>query len=217
MPLPQAIYTEPYSKAETEQYNDLRRQLVTLRTQDIEAGRRALEERAAMRGRPAKSGAIATYDKLEDARRQNALNALKAIDENRRNVLAEQRQGFGAQSLDALNRHRIRQGDLSDREKLFYGTLAEREAAPLSLSREEDRARTDAALQILLDSVQRDSRTGGGEYADVGEVEAMPIQAAIPEEPLPLDSGDYIIPVEALRFYGRKFFQDLIAKAEDAE
>ena len=216
MPLPQAIYTEPYSKAETEQYNDLRRQLGTLRTQDIEAGRRALEERAAMRGRPAKSGAIATYDKLEDARRQNALNALKAIDENRRNVLAEQRQGFGAQSLDALNRHRIRQGDLSDREKLFYGTLAEREAAPLSRSREEDRARTDAALQILLDSVQRD-RSTGGEYAEGGEVETMPMQAAIPEEPLPLDSGDYIIPVEALRFYGRKFFQDLIAKAEDAE
>ena len=216
MPLPQAIYTEPYSAAETEQYNNLRKQLGTLRTQDIETGRQALEEGAALRGRPVKSGAIATYDKLENARRQNALNALKAIDENRRNVLAEQRQGFGAQSLDALNRHRIRQGDLTDREKLFYGTLAERENAPLSRSREEDKARTDAALQILLDSVQRDRATGGG-YAEGGEVEAMPMQAAIPEEPLPLDSGDYIIPVEALRFYGRKFFQDLIAKAEDAE
>jgi hypothetical protein len=55
---------------------------------------------------------------------------------------------------------------------------------------------------------------GGEIYPPDMDIE-MP--AAIPEDAMSLNSGDYIIPVEALRFYGRKFFQDLIAKAEDAE
>jgi hypothetical protein len=31
-----------------------------------------------------------------------------------------------------------------------------------------------------------------------------------------MDSGDYVIPVEVKRYYGSKFFQDLIEKADNA-
>ena len=49
--------------------------------------------------------------------------------------------------------------------------------------------------------------------AEGGEVGGLPLDASAVVD---MDSGDYIVPVEAVRFYGRKFFKDLEAKAEDA-
>jgi hypothetical protein len=57
-------------------------------------------------------------------------------------------------------------------------------------------------------------------FADGGEVDtegAISLQA--PQEQgasAGLDSGDYVITAEAMRFYGSKFFNDLIEKAEAA-
>jgi hypothetical protein len=50
-------------------------------------------------------------------------------------------------------------------------------------------------------------------YADGGEVDiAAPTDNG---NVASMESGDYVIPVEALRFYGTKFFQNMIQKAED--
>lgn len=56
-------------------------------------------------------------------------------------------------------------------------------------------------------------------YADGGEVEfELDMAGPMAEGDVAgMDSGDYVIPVEAVRFFGTKFFNDLIAKAMDAE
>lgn len=66
------------------------------------------------------------------------------------------------------------------------------------------------AKDIMSEGVQM--KAEGGEIEPMG----MELPGVIDEAPIDMNSGDYVIPVEALRFYGRKFFQDLINKAEDA-
>jgi len=57
-----------------------------------------------------------------------------------------------------------------------------------------------------------EKKAGGGEVGG-GEAGAVPLDNAPVQE---MDSGDYVIPVEVKRYYGSKFFQDLIEKADNA-
>jgi len=59
----------------------------------------------------------------------------------------------------------------------------------------------------------------GGEVEEAGEEEysGTSVDPQAQGATAGLDSGDYVIPVEAMRFYGSKFFKDLIEKAENAE
>lgn len=61
-------------------------------------------------------------------------------------------------------------------------------------------------------------------YADGGQVDpiADALGAAMADPvaegaPAAMESGDYVIPADVLRFYGLKFFQGMIQKAEEAE
>lgn len=61
-------------------------------------------------------------------------------------------------------------------------------------------------------------------YADGGQVDPMAdaLGAAMADPvaegaPAAMESGDYVIPADVLRFYGLKFFQGMIQKAEEAE
>lgn len=55
------------------------------------------------------------------------------------------------------------------------------------------------------------------QFALGGEVEAQ-VGGQVPTGPAAeLDTGDFVVPAQALRFFGSKFFTDLINKAQDAE
>lgn len=61
-------------------------------------------------------------------------------------------------------------------------------------------------------------------YADGGQVDpmadalAMAMADPVAEgAPAAMETGDYVIPADVLRFYGLKFFQGMIQKAEEAE
>jgi len=57
-----------------------------------------------------------------------------------------------------------------------------------------------------------EKKAGGGEVGG-GEAGAVPLDKSPVQE---MDSGDYVIPVEVKRYYGSKFFQNLIEKADNA-
>lgn len=60
-------------------------------------------------------------------------------------------------------------------------------------------------------------RYADGGMAEDDMAEAMPTMNPTSKGKMAgMQSGDYVIPVEVLRFYGRKFFQDMITKAQDA-
>ena len=212
--------------ADQRQLAQTRRQLGVLDTSDIDTARARLAARAEERGRPPKSGSIATLDKLESARRGDALAAMQAIDTNAQNVRAEARAGRSSNALISEAQHRIATGNIDEVTKAnldFYTSALTDPNMRSSLPEGVDAYAEVTGILNQIDEAELAKRGAGVQgKAYGGEIlpaEGVPPQlpGAISEEPLPLDSGDYIIPVEAMRFYGRKFFQDLINKAEDTE
>jgi hypothetical protein len=67
-------------------------------------------------------------------------------------------------------------------------------------------------FQSMLGQQPVEKKAGGGEVGG-GEAGAVPLDKAPVQE---MDSGDYVIPVEVKRYFGSKFFQDLIEKADNA-
>lgn len=70
----------------------------------------------------------------------------------------------------------------------------------------------------MKDGGRVQSYAGGGEVeAMLGALEQAPVADPVAEgAPASMESGDYVIPADVLRFYGLKFFQSMIQKAEDA-
>jgi hypothetical protein len=87
------------------------------------------------------------------------------------------------------------------------------------------RSSYEALLQSLAGG-EAHAQGGVVGYAEGGEVDYDPMMdetvPAIDEDAVApgvaaMETGDYIIPVEAVRFYGTKFFKDLIHKVQMAE
>jgi len=212
--------------ADRKQFAELRRQLGTLDIGDIEAERKYLTSISST-GRLS-SGSAAALDKRIQERRATALAAMQAIDTNRNNV----RSGDIAETIGAAQitnyLNQVQNRNLSEKDKAFMRVIADA-ALPANANNKPLQERARALTSAMLaEAAQREATQGVQGKADGGEIlppekfagasdQAPPkLPGAINEAPLPLDSGDYIVPVEAMPFYGRKFFQDLINKAEDA-
>jgi hypothetical protein len=139
---------------------------------------------------------------------------------NRATDVAQQQQDFTEKWRTMTDRDKLlATNDMAIAQDATAGP-EERDAARARLMRLRlaPQANIDDIDEILT---ARGIMNGGVEqYAEGGEVDVeyeveMDMPEAVPTGPMQMDSGDYIIPVEAMRFYGRKFFQDLINKAED--
>jgi hypothetical protein len=211
------------------QQENLRRQLGTLDLNDVNAMRAAIQASADKQGLPPMSGAVAVVDKIEQARRAAAQNALRDNDTNAnylRDDVRAQRALDETMRVSGLN-------TMTDVDKAFNKALSDSAAA---MTKEQKQV-ADTQINMLMaakarlqEQAQPGADIGMGivpssgnyvqPYAEGGEVDVeyeveMDMPEAVPTGPMQMDSGDYIIPVEAMRFYGRKFFQDLINKAED--
>jgi hypothetical protein len=139
---------------------------------------------------------------------------------NRATDVAQQQQDFAEKWRTMTDRDKLlATNDMAIAQDATAGA-EERDAARARLMRLRlaPQANIDDIDEILT---ARGIMNGGVEqYAEGGEVDVeyeveMDMPEAVPTGPVQMDSGDYVIPVEAMRFYGRKFFQDLINKAED--
>ena len=200
-----------------------REQIEALDLSDLNAIREQMRTDSAKLGRPVKSGSIAGVDTLEQARRAEARQGIAVND---RRAIDEQNATRQAKATDSLVKqaeHTMANRNMDDATKEQFQYLTNLAKDPqLLMAAEAAGIDVLGGIDDMMDAMDRAelARRGGKGYAEGGEI--MPTGApempeAIPTEPMQLDSGDYIIPVEAMRFYGRKFFQDLINKAEDAE
>lgn len=131
----------------------------------------------------------------------------------------------GKQELIALGKVL---GDITQSHQIFGPDAMQGYGAAVQdvLSREPQSVRAPVIAQMrrFLRSRSQFPQEGfadGGEISELGQGAVQEsVESIAPQEQgaaAGLDSGDYVIPVEALRFYGSKFFKDLIEKAESAE
>jgi len=223
--------------ADRAQYEGLRRQLGTLDLSDLDAERKQAYEYAASRGRLPKSGVTDAINKEERARRATAQTALQAIDTDTAAMRRADKEDRAVAIQAALAEDSNVPDSMKQQIKILDGIASNISAATedrvaaqrgldsmmlqlteMEIAREMARSNElEGPTQTYPSGNYIQARADGGEMLPPEETVPPALPAAIGTEPLPLDSGDYIIPVEAMRFYGRKFFQDLINKAEDVE
>ena len=216
--------------ADREQIAELRRRVAGGGTYaDIDAEEASLYKAVTDAGKSVPSGFRDYFAKRRAGRRKEDTSALQAIDSNAHYVRSDNKAMQSAKEL-------IRKSKLTtmtDVDNKYFDTL-DLLAEPInkghpvlmasldvleSMKRDmEEQANAGVGVGVGTGENYVQARADGGEIMPMMEGMAPPeMPEAIPTEPMQLDSGDYIIPVEAMRFYGRKFFQDLINKAEDAE
>ena len=202
-----------------------RQAIERLDTSDLDAMRESMQVTAERTGRPVPAGSLAVIDRIEQARRAEARQGISTNDRYRMDSRNAARQERATDALIGQQQNTISNRNLTDLDKLEYNNAATVLADPMMRDTPQYRA-ADAYMarreqsgmrERLLELLARDTEqlAEGGEVGmDTEYMGEMP-QAIAP--PVDMDSGDYVIPVEAMRFYGRKFFMDLISKAEDTE
>ena len=199
-----------------------RRQLASFDVSDIEARRAEATAAAEKIGQRLPGGIAKDFDEQIRNRRADALGALKAIDTNARYLRSDERASAAAKELTRVSQLNT----IPDIDKEFYNTMDAISAAtnPAEVEALKGKLQLLEVVKARLEGAGTDVGTGRNyveQFAEGGEVplpeDMLELPEAVPTAPMQMDSGDYVIPVEALRFYGRKFFQGMIAKAEDAE
>jgi hypothetical protein len=220
-----------------------RERIESLDLRDVDAIREQMRADAAARGRPIKGGSLAAVNAIESAQRKDALAGMQLNDKyaiDARNVARQERatdslikQGEAtmanknvpdsvkqqisiATSLASDMRPEIRDQGIRDLAVIQLGLLQEAEAKEMARRGVAAPIPPIGGYAIDIEAPTIDGYSEGGEVDVEYEVE-MDMPEAVPTGPVQMDSGDYVIPVEAMRFYGRKFFQELINKAEDSE
>lgn len=130
----------------------------------------------------------------------------KKTDIDRNKMYVQQNAAFGAQLMDRANGL---QRYLTELRKMPGDHAAEINDAATAIRDNENQ------LKLLMGlSLDNDAKVTG--YAEGGAIEAAVNPTAM-GAPADMESGGYVIPVEAVRFYGVKLLKDMVQKALIAE